>query len=41
MISNGFEITLIEENVGCCVVEYAGEPIKEEVSSIGSAIGAL
>jgi len=36
----GFEITLIEENVGGRVVKYTSEPIEEEASSIGSAIGA-
>jgi len=39
--SSGFEITLIEENVGGCIVEYVGEPIEEEASFIGLVIGAL
>jgi len=39
LISNGFEITLIEENVGGCIVKYVGEPIEEEASSICLAIG--
>ena len=37
----GFEMSLIEENVEGCMVEYVGEPIEEEASSVGSAIGAL
>jgi len=32
---------LIEDNVGGCIVEYAGELNEEEASSIGSTIGAL
>jgi len=34
-------MTLIQENVGCCIVENAGEPNEEEASSIGSTIGAF
>ena len=34
-------MTLIEENIGGCIAEYVGEPIEEEFSSIGSAIGVL
>jgi len=30
---------LNEENIGGCIVEYVGEPIEEESSSIGSAMG--
>ena len=31
----GFEITLIDEHGGGCKIEYVGNPIEEEASSIG------
>jgi len=34
LISNGIEITLTEENVRHCIVEYVIKPTKEEASSI-------